>query len=113
MFAYIRKEILPSLIAESANFTLADGNASAQGVNIAGYDLTSEFLQVLENLTLAQAQECFWRRAAIEKYKNAIVARLAIKVSKNRSGLFLVSVDTDLLFLFVTGDCFGPGFGVL
>lgn len=80
VFAYVRKEIVPTLVSESGNFP-PPSSATGSGA-IAGYDLTSEFLSVVEDVTLAQAQECFWHRAVIEKYKNAIIARLAIKVSE-------------------------------
>ncbi|EMD34060.1 hypothetical protein CERSUDRAFT_117568 [Gelatoporia subvermispora B] len=38
-------------------------------------------LTSLENLMLAQAQECVWQKAVMDHYKNAIIAKLSAKVS--------------------------------
>lgn len=44
--------------------------------------MTPSFIGTLQNLVLAQAQECFWQKAVLEgSYKNGIVGRLAMKVA--------------------------------
>ncbi|KAF5377377.1 hypothetical protein D9757_008033 [Collybiopsis confluens] len=40
-------------------------------------DLSSPFIHVLEYLTLAQAQECFWQKAKIDNRTNGLVSKLA------------------------------------
>jgi programmed cell death 6-interacting protein len=42
--------------------------------------MTTSFLGALEKFCLAEAQECFWQRAVLEKYKNGLIAKLAIQV---------------------------------
>ncbi|KAI6013503.1 BRO1-like domain-containing protein [Pisolithus microcarpus] len=44
-------------------------------------DLTGPFVRCLENLMLAQAQECAWQRAVADHYKNALIAKLATGVA--------------------------------
>ncbi|TFY67754.1 hypothetical protein EVG20_g3830 [Dentipellis fragilis] len=45
-------------------------------------DLTDAFIESLQNLMLAQAQECVWQRAIMETtYSNGIVARLSAQAS--------------------------------
>lgn len=44
-------------------------------------DMDDMTLQSLEQLLLAQAQECFWQKAIKDGLKDASIARLAIKVS--------------------------------
>ncbi|KAI6115655.1 BRO1-like domain-containing protein [Pisolithus croceorrhizus] len=44
-------------------------------------DLTEPFVRCLENLMLAQAQECAWQRAVADHYKNALIAKLATGVA--------------------------------
>ncbi|RUP46362.1 hypothetical protein BC936DRAFT_147042 [Jimgerdemannia flammicorona] len=44
-------------------------------------DLTNPALNVLINLMLAQAQECFWQKAVMDQLKDGTIARLATKVS--------------------------------
>lgn len=44
-------------------------------------DLDTATLETLEELMLAQAQECFWLRAVSEQYKDATIAKLAARVS--------------------------------
>jgi programmed cell death 6-interacting protein len=44
-------------------------------------DMDEVTLQSLEELCLAQAQECFWQKAVKDKMKDATIARLAAKVS--------------------------------
>ncbi|ERF70648.1 pH-response regulator protein palA/RIM20 [Endocarpon pusillum Z07020] len=44
-------------------------------------DMDEMTLECLEQLCLAQAQECFWQRAVKDKMKDATIARLAAKVS--------------------------------
>lgn len=43
--------------------------------------MTTSFLGALEKFCLAEAQECFWQRAVLEKYKNSLIAKLAGQVS--------------------------------
>ncbi|KAK9455841.1 BRO1-like domain-containing protein [Dipodascopsis uninucleata] len=45
-------------------------------------DMTSATLDVLIQLMLAQAQECFWQKAVLDQLKNSIIARLANQVSQ-------------------------------
>lgn len=42
--------------------------------------MTTSFLGALEKFCLAEAQECFWQRAVLEKYKNGLIAKLAVQV---------------------------------
>ncbi|KDQ57158.1 hypothetical protein JAAARDRAFT_58624 [Jaapia argillacea MUCL 33604] len=52
------------------------------------FDLTEASARSLEQLMLAQAQECAWQRAVIDHYKNGIIAKLAARVcSLYRSAL--------------------------
>ncbi|EFX06308.1 pH signal transduction protein [Grosmannia clavigera kw1407] len=44
-------------------------------------DLDAATLDALEELMLAQAQECFWMRAVNERYKDATIAKLAARLS--------------------------------
>ncbi len=44
-------------------------------------DLDGATLDCLEQLMLAQAQECFWMRAVSERYKDATIAKLAARLS--------------------------------
>ncbi|KAK9478552.1 BRO1-like domain-containing protein [Lipomyces japonicus] len=44
-------------------------------------DMAVSTLDVLKNLMLAQAQECFWQKAILDNMKNSIIARLAHQVS--------------------------------
>jgi programmed cell death 6-interacting protein len=44
-------------------------------------DMDEVTLESLEQLCLAQAQECFWQKAVKDKMKDATIARLAAKVS--------------------------------
>lgn len=44
-------------------------------------DLTEPFVRSLENLMLAQAQECAWQRAVADLYKNGLIAKLAAGVA--------------------------------
>lgn len=44
-------------------------------------DMDDMTLQCLEQLMLAQAQECFWQKAIKDKLKDASIARLAARVS--------------------------------
>jgi programmed cell death 6-interacting protein len=44
-------------------------------------DMDEVTLKSLEQLCLAQAQECFWQKAVKDKMKDATIARLAAKVS--------------------------------
>ncbi|RFU26102.1 hypothetical protein B7463_g10238, partial [Scytalidium lignicola] len=44
-------------------------------------DMDVATLESLEQLMLAQAQECFWQKAVMDRYKDASIAKLAAKVS--------------------------------
>jgi programmed cell death 6-interacting protein len=44
-------------------------------------DMDSSTLESLQQLLLAQAQECFWQKAVMDGYKDASIAKLAAKVS--------------------------------
>lgn len=44
-------------------------------------DMDVVTLQSLEDLMLAQAQECFWQKAVMDGYKDASIAKLAARVS--------------------------------
>ncbi|KAI8803201.1 BRO1-like domain-containing protein [Cladochytrium replicatum] len=45
-------------------------------------DLQTPTLSTLVNIMLAQAQECFWHRAILDKMKDGTVAKLAAKVAQ-------------------------------
>ncbi|TIC97966.1 pH-response regulator protein palA/prr-1 [Colletotrichum higginsianum] len=44
-------------------------------------DMDADTLESLSYLLLAQSQECFWQKAVMDGYKDAIIARLAARVS--------------------------------
>ncbi|KAH8821259.1 BRO1-like domain-containing protein [Xylogone sp. PMI_703] len=44
-------------------------------------DMDVATLESVEQLMLAQAQECFWQKAVMDRYKDASIAKLAAKVS--------------------------------
>ncbi|KAI9848211.1 MAG: pH-response regulator protein palA/rim20 [Sclerophora amabilis] len=44
-------------------------------------DMDSMTLECLKQLSLAQAQECFWQKAVMDGFKDASIAKLAAKVS--------------------------------
>ncbi|KAF4885354.1 pH-response regulator protein palA/prr-1 [Colletotrichum fructicola] len=44
-------------------------------------DMDANTLESLAQLLLAQSQECFWQKAVMDGYKDAIIARLAARVS--------------------------------
>jgi len=69
-------------------FCLAAGVISHLKVNIIPdlrstppEDMDTTTLESLEQLLLAQAQECFWQKAVMDGYKDASIAKLAAKVS--------------------------------
>ncbi|KAF9223431.1 BRO1-domain-containing protein [Gyrodon lividus] len=68
VFAYLHTSALPKLQIP----TEVDESPS---------DLTGPFIQSLEWLMLAQAQECAWQRAVAEHYKNGLIAKLAAGVA--------------------------------
>jgi hypothetical protein len=70
-----------------------------------GQDMTSSFLGALEKFCLAEAQECFWQRAVLEKYKNGLIAKLAIQVG--------LSAGRDEAGLMQRCFVFAVGFGIL
>jgi programmed cell death 6-interacting protein len=63
VLAHLRKDIIPDLRASPPE------------------DMDEMTLQSLEELMLAQAQECFWQKAVKDGLKDASIARLAAKVS--------------------------------
>ncbi|KAF9581619.1 pH-response regulator protein palA/rim20 [Lunasporangiospora selenospora] len=44
-------------------------------------DISSAALSVFIHLMLAQAQECFWQKGALDQYKDGLIARLAAQVA--------------------------------
>lgn len=44
-------------------------------------DMDDNTLESLQSLMLAQAQECWWARACVDKYKDGSIAKLASRVS--------------------------------
>ncbi|KAF9450357.1 BRO1-domain-containing protein [Macrolepiota fuliginosa MF-IS2] len=54
-------------------------------------DLSAAFIQSLECLMLAQAQECSWQLAKLNQYKNSLIAKIAARVSS------LYTLSTQLL----------------
>ena len=92
---------LYSQLAFATNHTTSDGLklAAQYGVSAAGTihflrtevlpdmrstppeDMDSMTLESLEQLSLAQAQECFWQKAIKDGMKDGTIARLAAKVS--------------------------------
>jgi programmed cell death 6-interacting protein len=63
VIAYLRTEIIPDMRSTPPE------------------DMDEVTLESLEQLCLAQAQECFWQKAVKDKMKDATIARLAAKVS--------------------------------
>ncbi|KAK0483604.1 BRO1-like domain-containing protein [Armillaria novae-zelandiae] len=53
------------------------------------FDLDKSCIHSLEWLMLAQAQECFWQKAKIDGFKNALMAKLAA----NTSALYKLSIS--------------------
>lgn len=49
-------------------------------------DLKPAMLACLREAMLAQAQECFWQKAVVDRLKDGTIAKLAIKVSDLYSG---------------------------
>ncbi|ESK88786.1 ph-response regulator protein pala rim20 [Moniliophthora roreri MCA 2997] len=66
---YLRTEVLPKLI-----FSPEDEERPL--------DLSIPFVHALEWLMLAQAQECYWQKARLDNYKNALISKLAASASK-------------------------------
>jgi programmed cell death 6-interacting protein len=63
VFSHLRDNILPELRTEPPE------------------DMDTMTLECLEKLLLAQAQECFWQKAVKDGLKDAIIAKLAARVS--------------------------------
>lgn len=63
VLAFLRTEIIPDMRSTPPD------------------DMDEVTLESLEQLCLAQAQECFWQKAVKDKMKDATIARLAAKVS--------------------------------
>lgn len=57
-------------------------------------DLNKNTLEVLINISLAQAQECFWQKAVLDSMKNSLIARLAHQVSEFYSKAIDESIKT-------------------
>ncbi|KAK7051008.1 pH-response regulator protein palA/rim20 [Paramarasmius palmivorus] len=66
---YLRTEVLPKLV-----FSPEDEDTPL--------DLSVSFVQSLEWLMLAQAQECYWQKARLDNYKNGLISKLAASASK-------------------------------
>lgn len=49
--------------------------------NVVPEDMDAATLNCLEQLMLAQAQECFWMRAVSERYKDSTIAKLAARLA--------------------------------
>jgi programmed cell death 6-interacting protein len=78
--SYLSSEVVPLLKCPSWSAIKLSGGV-AVGDGAAGYDMTESFINTLQNMVLAQAQECFWQKAVLEgTYKNGIIGRLAMKV---------------------------------
>lgn len=65
-------------------------------------DFLPSTLKCLENVMLAQAQECFWQKSLLDNLKDAIVARLAEQVAiyydiAHEASLFTSAVFTPVL----------------
>ncbi|RIB01840.1 BRO1-like domain-containing protein [Gigaspora rosea] len=56
-------------------------------------DMSSTTLNVLVNIMLAQAQECFWQKAVYEKLKDGNVAKLASQVSAYYEAAFELATN--------------------
>ncbi|BEI84836.1 hypothetical protein CcaverHIS002_0502370 [Cutaneotrichosporon cavernicola] len=68
---YLITSVLPTLKGEMSS------------PQAAGYDMSESFLTSMREFVLAQAQECFWQQAVLQgSYKNALVAKLSMKVSE-------------------------------
>ncbi|GMK55878.1 hypothetical protein CspeluHIS016_0209340 [Cutaneotrichosporon spelunceum] len=68
---YLITNVLPTLKSEMSS------------PQAAGYDMSESFLTSVREFMLAQAQECFWQQAVLQgSYKNALVAKLSMKVSE-------------------------------
>lgn len=60
-------------------------------------DMDEITLESLEQLCLAQAQECFWQKAVKDKMKDATIARLAAKVSDYYSAAGDLAIKSDAI----------------
>ena len=63
VLSHIKDKVLPELRAEPVE------------------DMDIATLESLQELLLAQAQECFWQKAVMDGYKDASIAKLAARVS--------------------------------
>ena len=106
---------LYSQLAYATNRTTSEGlkTASGYGSSAAGVlaflrteivpemrstppeDMDEMTLQSLEQLCLAQAQECFWQKAVKDGMKDATIARLAAKVSDYYSSASDFAIKSD------------------
>ena len=108
---------LYSQLAFATNRTTSDGlkTASGYGSAAAGVlsflrtdiipdmrstppeDMDNMTLESLEQLSLAQAQECFWQKAVKDGMKDATIARLAAKVSDYYSAAGDYAIKSDAI----------------
>jgi len=108
---------LYSQLAYAGNRTTSDGlkTAAQYGVAAAGTlsflrtdilpdmrttppeDMDDKTLQSLEQLFLAQAQECFWQKAVKDGMKDGTIARLAAKVSDYYSVAADFAIQSDII----------------
>lgn len=58
-------------------------------------DLAPSILKALQNLMLAQAQECVWQKAVMEHMKPGTIARLSIKVAEFYEAVLVMVHDND------------------
>lgn len=63
-------------------------------------DLSTAALNVLINLMLAQAQECFWQKAVMDQLKDGTIARLAIRVSEFYDAAYDYATNSTVQGLF-------------
>ena len=64
MIKYLKEEVIPELRSSPPE------------------DMDHMTLESLEQLMLAQAQECFWKKAVIDGTRDGIVAKLAEQISE-------------------------------
>ncbi len=60
-------------------------------------DMDEGTLEALAQLMLAQSQECFWMKAASERYKDATIAKLAARLSDLYNGAGEEAVHTQAI----------------
>lgn len=60
-------------------------------------DMDEHTLEALQQLLLAESQECFWQKAVMDGYKDASIAKLAAKVSDLYNAAGEVAVKSDAI----------------